>query len=137
MIISDSFSMRPEAVQYSIELAKRMNYTLNFLILLPFDIDEISKFESDFVYELENRAKKTLLIPMKSAREAGLNTEAEVRIGNPASELMKFLAKSKTIETLVWGGVPELSNYKKEKTHWLVRIKDSLECSIVVPSLKS
>ncbi len=62
-----------------------------------------------------------------------------VKIGDPQSELMKFLAESSTIQTIVWGGRPDLvdSGARQKQTHWLVKTKGLVECPIVVPSLKS
>ena len=132
MLLFDSLSVREEAVEYSIELAKRMDYSLILLILLALDSEEVA-YAKDF----ELRAKEALQGPMKSARQAGVHAEAEVKVGNPGSELMKFLAGSRSIYTIVWGGPRKTGDPRLNKAHWLNKMKDVLECPVVVPSRKS
>jgi nucleotide-binding universal stress UspA family protein len=132
MVLADSLSMREEAVQYSIELAKRMDYSLTLLVLLPLDSEEAAHAR-----DLETHAREALGWPVDSARRAGVQVEVEIRLGDPSSELMKFLASSRSVQTIVWGGTPGLGNLKRRKGHWLFRMKDMLEYPVVIPSIKS
>jgi len=132
MVLFDSLSVRPEAVQYSIELAKRMEYSLVILVLLA-----LHSQEADQVQDFNLRINETLRELLYAAGQSGLQVEAEVRMGNPSSELMKFLARSRSVQTIVWGGPPELAGRKRSKDHWLMRMKDGLGCPIVIPARKS
>jgi len=131
MALFDSLSMREEAFQYSIELAKRMDYGLIVLVLLTPDSEE-TKNADDF----RSRVRSALQGPMKSARQAGVRIEVEMRMGDSCSELMKFLAGSRSVHTIVWGGRSDLAG-QGQRQHWLARMKDSLECPVVIPSIKS
>lgn len=133
MVLFDSLSVREEAVQYSIELAKRMDYALVILVLLALDSEDV-KYANDF----EVRAREALEGPLMSAGQAGIPVEAEIRMGDPASELMKFLAGSRSVDTIIiWGGFRDVGTTRLNKAHWLTRMKDVLECPVVVPSRKS
>jgi len=132
MVLFDSLSVRPEAVQYSIQLAKRMEYSLIILVLLA-----LHSQEAEGTQDFNLRIKETLRGLLYAAGQAGVQVEAEVRMGNPSSELMKFLARSRSVQTIVWGGPQELGGQKRVKDHWLMRMKDGLGCPIVIPARKS
>jgi len=133
MLLSDSHAVRPEAAQYAIELAKRTSLDLVFLVLLPAVEEGLceSGVESPDVLT-------TLTLHVERARAAGVSAEAVVKIGDPSSELVKFLAASGPFQTIVWGGrqaSPQASAGGR-RTHWLAKMKDVLECPVVVPSKK-
>ncbi len=139
IVLFSSPSVRGEAVQYSIELAKRTDCGLVFLLILPFENGEKALAGNDRYKNMETRVAEALARPMNSAKEAGVPAEAVVRRGDPQSEFMKFLAGSKAFQAIVWGGEQDLIDKKapRQKTHWLVKMKDKLECPVVVPSMKS
>jgi len=87
----------------------------------------------------ESSARNTLMNHLGRAEMEDVSTQIIVRIGDPQSELMKFLAESSAIQTIVWGGRPDLvdSGARQKQPHWLVKTKGLVECPIVVPSLKS
>jgi hypothetical protein len=132
MVLFDSLSIREDAVQYSIELAKRMDYSLVILVVLALDSEDV-RYPNDF----EVRVREALEGPMMSAGQAGISVEAEIRMGDPASELMKFLAGLRSVDTIIWGGHLDMGTHRLNKAHWFTRMKDTLECPVVVPSRKS
>jgi hypothetical protein len=131
MLLFDSFTVRGEAVQYAIELAKRTNTGLVVLALLSADEDEFSEAGDEF--------EKSLIGHMESAQAAGISAEAVVKTGDPSSELVKFLATSGSLQTIVWGGQQELvgEGVRGKKSHWLTKLKDVVECPVVIPSKKA
>jgi len=131
MVLFDSLFLRDEAVEYSVELAKRMDYSLIILVLLALDSEEIEQAK-----DFEARTKEALRGPLTFARQAGVPAVAEVRIGNISSELIKFIAGSKSVQTIVWGGYRDAGFGKRNKAHWLGRVKDKLDCPVVVPQRK-
>lgn len=134
IVLFDSFSMRADAIQYAIALAKRMDSALVFLVLLSLDSSELS---CDGGSNLETRAREVLLDQMKSARQEGVIVDAEIRMGDPLSELMKFLAESRSIQALVWGGPHGMARSRRRESHWFPKIKDLVEFPVVIPSMKS
>jgi len=133
MVLSDSPSVRREAVQYSIELAKRMDSTLVLLVLIPFELSEKTSEGIESMLQLGSRAKETLQRYVDIIQNVGIPAEKAVRIGDPRSELVKFLAESRRFQTIVWGGKSEQVN---KKAHWLSPIKDIAKCAVVVPFIK-
>jgi len=134
MVLFDSAAIRRESLQYSIELAKRMNSNLTLLVILPF---EVSRTASNGIKPMIKRgvqAKESLKKHIETIENAGLSVETAVRIGNPRSELVKYVAESGRFEIIIWGARPDLM---KRKDHWLVRMKDTLECPVVTPFIKN
>lgn len=139
LLLFDSLTVRNEAVQYSIELAKRTDSGLVFLMLLPPETGERASAGSDRSQDLEEGIHDILMKCLEDAEKAGLFVDAVVRMGDPQSELMKFLASSRSIQTIVWGGRPDVINKgaHQKNAHWLVKIKGMAEYPVVVPSKKS
>jgi hypothetical protein len=131
MVLFDSLQVRSEAFQYAMELAKRMDYGLVILILIGHDT--IDANESGI---LDIRAREVLRGPLESARLFGLDVDAEIRIGDPSSELIKFCAVSRSIQIIVWGGSPDVVHPGINKSHWFAVAQGRVGCSVVVPSKK-
>jgi hypothetical protein len=138
MLLSDSLTVRGDAVAYAIELAKRTNTDLVLLVLLSVDDHGLSYNGHQFAEQL-TRLEKALLEHVAQARAAGVSGEAIVKTGDRSSELVKFLAVSGSFQTIVWGGHRELADTsaRGKRSHWLMKMKDTVECPVVVPSTKS
>lgn len=135
LILLDGISVRNEVLEYSLELAKRMEYSLILLLLLEYGADEIANIEGDHPKDLSTTIKNKMVNYMEKIHTEGINVEAEVRIGDPSSELLKFLAEIGSIETIVWGGQNNVGNKKEmhKKSHWLLKIKSLMKCPVVFP----
>ena len=138
MLLFDSFAVRREAVQYAIELAKRTDTDLVVLVLLSVEEQDLAEAKEQIAERLTG-IEETLIAHMEKAHAAGVSVEAVVKTGDPSSELVKFLAASGSFQTIVWGGQQELvrARVRGKKPHWLVKMKDVVECPVVVPSKKS
>jgi hypothetical protein len=134
MVLFDSASIRPESIQYSIELAKRMNSNLTLLVILPFEVSPKTSGGIKPMIKRGAEAEKSLKRHIEPIKNAGLAVETAVRIGNPKSELVKYVAESGRFEIIIWGAKPELM---KKKDHWLVRMKNTLECPVITPFIKN
>lgn len=135
LILLDEITVRHEVIEYSLELAKRMESSLILLLLLAYGTDEVSKIENGLSKDFNETIKDKILSYMEKIHIEGINVEAEVRIGDPSSELLKFLAETGTIETIVWGGQNNIGNKKEmhRKSHWLHKIRSLVKCPIVFP----
>jgi hypothetical protein len=138
ILLSDSQTVRPEAAQYAIEFAKRTNPDLVFLVLLSADEGDVSEIRGKSAEQLAG-LERTLASQVERARAAGVSAEAVVKTGDPCSELVKFLAASGPFQTIVWGGRQEVpqAGARGPRPHWLAKIKDIVECPVVVPSRKA
>jgi len=134
MLLFDSVSIRRESLQYSIELAKRMNSNLTLLVILPFEVCTTASNGIRPMIKRGVQAQESLKDHIEVIRNAGLSVESAVRIGNPRSELLKYVAEAGRFETIIWGARPDLM---KKKDHWLVRMQDTLECPVVTPFIKN
>ena len=134
MVLFDSAAIRRESLQYSIELAKRMNSNLILLVILPFEVNSTASNDIEPMIKRGVQAKESLEKHIGTIKNAGVSVETDVRIGNPRSELVKYVAEAGRFEIIVWGASPDLM---KKKDHWLVRMKDTLECPVVTPFIKS
>lgn len=134
MALFDSASIRRESLQYSIELAKRMNSNLILLLILPFG-EMTNPFNGiEPMIKRGLNAQEKLEKHVEAIRKAGIPVETAVRIGNPRSELVKYLAEAGRFEIIVWGGGPDLI---KRRDHWLAKMKDILECPVITPFIKT
>jgi hypothetical protein len=134
MALFDSASIRRESLQYSMELAKRMNSILILLVILPFGGNKNPFNGIEPMIKRGIHAQDKLEKHVEAIRKAGVAVETAVRIGTPRSELVKYLAEAGRFEIIVWGGGPDLI---KSRDHWLARMKDVLECPVVTPFVKT
>jgi hypothetical protein len=137
MLLSDSLSVRGEAAAYAIELAKRTSTDLVFLVLVSVEDDGLLDGGDAFSQRLTH-LEEALVAHVERARAAGVSAEAIVKDGDRLSELVKFLAASGSFQTIVWGGRGELADtrVRGKRAHWLMKIRDTVECPVVVPSAK-
>jgi hypothetical protein len=135
LILLDGICIRNEVIEYSLELAKRMESSLILLLLLAYGTDMIANLEVENPGDLSTTIKDKMLNYMKRIHTEGIHVEAEARIGDPSSELLKFLAEIGSIETIVWGGQNDVgtNKEKQKKSHWLVKIRSLVKCPIVFP----
>ena len=134
MLLFDSATLRRESFQYSIELAKRMNSNLTLLVILPFEACTTVSNGIKPMIKRGLQAQESLKKHIKLIKNAGISVETAIRIGNPRSELLKYVAEAGRFEIIVWGARPDLM---KKKDHWLARIQDTLECPVVTPFIKN
>jgi hypothetical protein len=134
MVLFDSAFIRPESIRYSIELAKRMNSNLTLLVILPFEASSTASGGIEPIIKRGAEAEKSLKKHINPIKNAGLAVETAVRIGNPKSELVKYVAESGRFEIIIWGARPDLM---KKKDHWLVLMKNTLECPVITPFIKN
>ncbi len=141
LTLLDSLEVRNEITAYSIELALRLRAKLHFLMLLRSDSlphnqeGEVTAMTLEDIFREEERIMERCI---EKIRRAKVEVYGTIRQGDPASELLKYLAESQPFQTIIWGGNERLLRYKRipVRTHWLERIRKTLECPLVVPSLK-
>lgn len=134
MVLFDSATIRRESLQYAIALAKRTNSDLNLLAILPFGVGKPTSAGIRPMIERGLQAEESLEKHAERIRKAGIAAETTVRIGNRRSELVKYLAEFGRFKIIIWGARPDLM---KSKDHWLVQMKDTLGCQVVIPFKKN
>jgi hypothetical protein len=138
VLVFDEPEPRPEALQYSMELARRMRCTLVLLMLLPHDAMDGSRRAVGSTVGMQTPSDKLFAPAVEAGREAGLEVEALLKTGDPSSELLKYLAETRPIRTIVWGGRREAVERRDRgrRPHWFVRMRSRVEAPVVVPALK-
>jgi hypothetical protein len=135
VVVFDSLerrNVRTEAVRYGLELALRTESSLALLLVLPHETETAGvDSQASETRRRDGQAMAEELV--QAAHGADLPVATALRLGDPSSELMKFLASLHTVTALVWGGKGLLS---RQKGHWLTRIRGRLGVPVVVPSLR-
>jgi hypothetical protein len=142
LVLLDSPEIRREGLRYSVELAQRTGAEIVFLMLLRWEnLDAAGGPEGAprEPHSILETGESALLEIMEETRGSGVKAGGEVRQGDPTSELLKFLTASRPYDAVVWIGNESFLCHKREpvRGHWLERIRDELDCALVVPCLKT
>jgi hypothetical protein len=135
VLLFDGMRARKEAFAYALELAVRMECRLVLLMLLRLEAAATTGSEAG---ELEHSLEETFKPQLQEARRTGVPVEPILKVGDPYSELTKYLAQTRTVHTIVWGGEQTAltSRPRRDRPHWLVRIREQVDLPVVVPSLR-
>jgi hypothetical protein len=142
LILLDSPMVRSEVTTYSVELARRMGAMIHLLMLLRWEAAPPSGTSPTEMGSEGEEARKEAELVVKDCiaeiRGCGVETQGAVQQGDPSSELLKYLAEHQPFHAVVWGGNEKFLRRRRTpvRTHWLERIRDQLDCALVVPSLK-
>jgi hypothetical protein len=127
LVLCEDCNIREESVLYSIELARRLEMPILLLML----VQEALRSSCP-----EDVLVKELMEPIQQAR---IRVSKDVRYGDKAAELLKYLAVHSGLAVIVWGSdermVGELGAGKTY--HWLNKLTGMLPCSIVSPIPRS
>ena len=121
LIVFEGCEMREDSMRNALELAKRLDCALSVLVLLS------GATEDPVTDGLCVDALREV------AAAEGVNVQLELRRGNPASLLLKFLAVSPPFRALVWGGdaaVVTAHPYGGGR-HWFGRVRGQIRCPVV------
>ena len=142
LILLDSPRVRTEVTTYSVELARRMGAMLHLLMLLRWGVSPPNGAPSTEMGsergEALKQADRAVNDCIDEIRGSGVEAAGTVRQGDPSSELLKYLAEHQPFQAVVWGGNETFLRRKRTpvRTHWLERVREQLDCTLVVPSLK-
>ncbi len=127
LVLFEDGVVREEPIAYAMELAKRLELPVEYLMLISNDSN---------VSGAEDAIKKKLTA---ATRHVQPEADSEIRCGDKATELLKFLASNSKPETIIWGGdrqkVGKLGTGRP--AHWLNRLSTRLPCSVVSPIPKT
>ena len=137
LVLFETLNIRKEVVRYATGLAKRTESELMLLIILhpnSWNVEDPMPGEKEW----KNAGREALAPHLLNIEREGVRVTAEVSIGDPPSELLKFMAKNHPFQTIVWGGSETVVKAKSTKMegHWLGQLKNKIDCPLVVPSVK-
>jgi len=134
LIIFEGQKICQEALTYAKELSSRMDARVSFLMLIKMSF--LGRFFLDAkrrtLSRIEDRAARLLSESTESFVQQGIEIRSAFRIGEPAQELLKFLAVHAPFQAVIWGSSPELPG----RGHWIGRAAASMECPLLCVSKK-
>jgi hypothetical protein len=128
LVIFEDGSIREDAIHYAVELTRRMDGSLSVLILNDSESEHMAA-----------RHKREFDRVVQKLSWEGILGPADIRYGDKASELLKFIALAPAFHTLIWGGEDHvLKAYRsKKKGHWFAKVAKDVGCPIVTPVIKN
>lgn len=142
-MLLDSLEVRAEVTAYAVELARRMGATLHLLFLLRWENKPSEGAHAEGRSEEEEgegreRAERIVKACVDEIQGLEVQAVGGVRLGDPSSELLKYLAENEPFQAVVWAGTESFLRRRRKpvRTHWLERMREQLDCTLVVPSLK-
>jgi nucleotide-binding universal stress UspA family protein len=140
LVVFDNETISPQALVYARELAKRLDAELTFLALVEMAFSERSSLEAKRValVDLEARLAPRLADISAEFLKAGRSVNLACRVGEPAQELLKFLAERPPFQAIIWGSGEDLpESGGGRRGHWLSRVAGHLDCPIFTLSSKN
>jgi hypothetical protein len=112
-----------------------MDARVTLLMLVPMSFKGKAELGSRRVAlnRVEDQVAKLLSQISESFIQQGMEVSSVCRVGDPAEEVLKFLADHPPFQAIIWGSGPELPG----KGHWLSRIYSQMECPLLTVSRKS
>lgn len=133
LVIFENEKVCDQALSYSCELARRMDSEVTLLMVMEMEFPDRAFLNSKrkAIQRLESRMGKILGNLSSEFLKKGISVSAALRVGDPARELLKFLAERPPFQAAIWGSsenMPYIDLYRR--SHWIRKIADSLECPL-------
>lgn len=134
LIIFDGQQICPEALAYAREFAVRMDSRVAFLMLVQMSFTGRAFLDSkrNALNRIEDQAAQLLTQTAEAFIQQGIEISSAFRVGDPAQELLKFLADRPPFQAIIWGSTPDLPG----KGHWIGRVSGNMECPLITVSKK-
>lgn len=134
LIVFDNQEICPEALAYGREFALRMEARVTFLMLASMSSAGRPAHNAGrmAVQQMENRAADLLRQSSEAFIVQGIEVSSAFKTGEPAHELLKFLAEQHPFLAIIWGSGSDLPG----KGHWIGRASGKLECPLLTVSRK-
>ncbi|MCK9174421.1 MAG: universal stress protein [Desulforhopalus sp.] len=137
LLLFENDNILAEALVYVRELAIRTDAAVTLLILVPMSFTGHTLIgpRRSLVQDIEIRMGKCLSESLQPFIQSGIEVNSALKIGDPAEELMKFLADHPPFQSLVWGSDRQLPDSgRKPGRHWISKVLGNLECSLLTVS---
>lgn len=134
LVIFENEQVFPDALRYAREFAVRIDARVTFLMLvsMTFAGSSLLGVKRNALRKIEASAGRLLAEFSETFIRSGLETSSALKIGDPAQELLKFLADRTPFQAIVWGSGEDLPLAGKgARGHWLQKVTGSLECPLL------
>ena len=137
LVLFEDETVLPEALIYAREFALRLDARVSLLMIVPmlFAGRTVLGPQRNTIRNIEVRAGKVLSESLQTFIQEGIEVNSALRIGDPAQELIKFLADRPPFQSIIWGSGRELPDKgRNTQRHWLSKVTASLECPLLTVS---
>lgn len=140
LVVFENQKILPEALLYAREFAIRIDAKVTLLMVVPmlFEGRTVISPKRNTIRNIEIRAGELLSDSLHHFIEQGIEVNSALRLGDPAQELMKFLADRPPFQSIIWGSGDDLPDRGKGmQRHWISRVVGSLECPLLTVSKRN
>ena len=133
LVVFENEKVCPQALTYARELALRLDseVTLLMLVEMAFWDRRILGSKRSAVAHLERRMGKLLTAFSAEFLNHGIAVTAALRMGDPAQELIKFLAERPPFQVIIWGSDEAIPERRPSgRSHWISKVAGTLECPL-------
>ena len=134
LLVFENEEIFPEALIYAREFAKRIDAKVSLLMIVPMSFvgRTVIGPKRNTIRNTEIRVGKLLSNCLQIFIQEGIEVNSALKIGDPAQELMKFLADHPPFQSIVWGSGRDLPDKGQgAQRHWISRVVGSLECPLL------
>lgn len=134
LIIFENQTLSPEALDYGRQFALRMDARVTFLMLVRMSFMGRTFLDTKraALNRIEDNAARLLSHTSEAFMQQGIEVSSAFKVGEPAQELLKFLADRPPFQAIIWGSGPDLPG----KGHWIGRVSGKMECPLLAVSRK-
>ena len=140
LVVFENERVCPGAVAYAREYCLRMDLEVGLLMLADFPTFDRRSLDAKrrAVQALERRVSRLLSTLSRDFLRRGTPVSEALRIGDPARELLSFLAERAPFRTVIWGSDERLPAVGPNgRVHWLAGVAERLDCPLFTVSQRS
>ena len=137
LLVFENEEIFPEALIYVREFARRIDAKVTLLMIVPMSFvgRTVIGPKRNTIRNTETRVGKLLSDCLQGFIQEGIEVNSALKIGDPAQELMKFLADRPPFQSIVWGSGRDLPDKGRgAQRHWMSGVVGSLECPLLTVS---
>lgn len=137
LLVIENDDVYEESLLYTRELALRIDARVTVLMIVPMSFQGRTTIgpKRSALKQIEVKAGKVLSQCSERFIKRGIEVGSALKIGDPGTEFMKFLANRPAFQAIVWGSGYDLPDkVKGNQYHWLSRLVVNLECPLLTVS---
>ena len=134
LIVFENEQICVEALAYGRELAKRMDAGVALVMLAQMRFLDRTRLgtKRSALNRMEKRAAQMLNASAADFIKKGIEVHTAFRVGEPAQELLKYLADREPFQAIIWASGLDLPG----KGHWIWKTSGVMECPLLAVTKK-
>ncbi len=137
LVVFENEQIFAEALVYAKEFALRIDARVSLLMLIPMSFSGRASLgpKRNQIRNIETSVGRILSDCSEGFIQQGLEVSSAFKIGDPAQEMMKFLADRPPFQAVIWGSGNELPDKDGSgQKHWIGKTAGNLECPLLAVS---